>query len=164
MDHPVAAELAWAVTRAGHATLRFNFSGVGASAGQPGGAEAQTEDVDAALRLLEENTGTVAVAVASLGGSAATVLTVAARHPALVGLALVSPASVQVEDFARLPKPLLVVVGAEEALPRAALAAAVGEAGGQLVVVPGADARFVRNLPEVGRAVARWLARLGPSG
>ena len=163
MDQPVAAELAWAVTRAGHATLRFNFRGVGASPGPPGGPEAQAEDVEAALRVLEETTGTAAPALASLGGSAATVLGLERLHPGLAGLALVSPEGLEVEELARVRHPLLVVVGEEEPLPRAALAAAVAEAGGRLVVVAGADARYQRNLPEVGRAVAQWLPGLAPS-
>src|SRR5438105_8414107 len=33
MIAPVIAELAWALTRAGHATLRFDYRGVGASRG-----------------------------------------------------------------------------------------------------------------------------------
>src|SRR3954469_11565845 len=33
MVAPVIAELAWALTRAGHATMRFNYRGVGASRG-----------------------------------------------------------------------------------------------------------------------------------
>jgi len=163
MEQPVAAELAWAVTRAGHATLRFNFRGVGASAGQPGGQQAQAQDIEAAMRVLEENTRTAALALASLGGSAATVLGLGGMHPGLAGLALVSPQGVEVEELARVRHPLLVVVGEEEPLPRAALAAAVAEAGGRLVVVAGADARFLRNLPQVGRALAQWLPALAPS-
>ncbi len=40
MEGPVIAELAWALTRAGHATLRFNYPGIGASAGVFSEAEA----------------------------------------------------------------------------------------------------------------------------
>ncbi len=160
MDHPVGAELAWAVSRAGHPTLRFNFRGVGASPGPPGDAQAQVQDVEAALRVLEESAGTVVAAVTSLGGSAPTVLALDQAHPGLAGVALVSPALVEVEELARVRHPLLVVVGAEETVRSAALAAAVAEAGGSLVVVAGADARFQRNLPQVGRSVAEWLAGL----
>ncbi len=163
MDHPVGAELAWAATRAGHPTVRFNFRGVGASPGTAGPKEAQQEDVEAALRVLEENSGTVAAAIATLGSSASTGLAMARAHPGLAGLALVSPALVEVEELARVPQPLLVVVGAEEPGLRAALAAAVAEAGGTLVIIPGADGRFLRNLSEVGRSVVQWLAQLSPS-
>ena len=139
MDNAVCAELAWAATRGGHPTLRFNFRGVGASPGRPGGRPAQVQDVEAALRALEENAGTVA------------------------GLALVSPSGIDVEELARVRHPLLVVAGEKEQLARAALAASVMEASGTLVVVPDADARFQRNLTEVGRSVARWLEGLSPS-
>jgi alpha/beta superfamily hydrolase len=163
MDNPVGAELAWAATRAGHPTLRFNFRGVGASAGQPGESSAQLDDVESALRVLEENTGTVAAAAVALGGSAPTLLALAANHPGLAGLGLVSPDDVEVEELARVRSFLLVVVGEAEPLRRAALTAAVAEAAGTLVVIPGADARFQRHLPLVGRSVARWLEGLAPS-
>jgi alpha/beta superfamily hydrolase len=157
MDHPVGAELAWAATRARHPTLRFNFHGVGASPGRPGTPASQQADIEAALRVLLENEGTVAVAVAALGGSAPLALQWARMHPGVAGLALVSPGGVEVEELARFGLPLLVVVAEAEPLPRAALAAAVAEGQGTLVVVPAADARFHRNLPDVGRAVASWL-------
>jgi uncharacterized protein len=163
MDHAVCAELAWAATRSGHATLRFNFRGVGASPGHPGGRLAQVQDVEAALRALEENAGTVAAAAACLGASAAVLLELFQAHPGLAGLALVSPSGIEVEDLARVRHPLLVVAGEKEPLRLAALAASILEASGTLVVVPNADARFQRNLTEVGRSVARWLEGLSPS-
>jgi uncharacterized protein len=163
MDHAVCAELAWATTRAGHPTLRFNFRGVGASPGPGGGTASQVEDMEAALRVLEENAGTVAAGVACLGGSAVAVLALLEAHPGLAGVALVSPCGLEAEDLARLRHPLLVVCGEKEPLRRAAWAAAVAEASGTLVVIPHADARFQRNLTDVGRSVARWLAGLSPS-
>lgn len=164
MDHAVCAELAWAATREGHPTLRFNFRGVGASPGSPtGGQDALVQDMEAAWRVLEQNAGTVATAVACLGGSALPLLAFSDTHPGLAGLALVSPSGIEVEDLARVRHPLLVVAGEKEPLRRAALAAAVAEAAGTLALIPDADARFHRNLTEVGRAVARWLAGLSPS-
>jgi alpha/beta superfamily hydrolase len=163
MDHAVAAELAWAASRGGHPTLRFNFRGVGASPGQPGSQDSQVEDMEAALRALEENAGTAAAAVVCLGGSAASLLGLAEAHASLAGIALVSPGELSVEALGRVRHPLLVLVGEGEPIRRADLAAAVAEAGGSLVVVPGDDARFQRNLPEVGRSVALWLGGLAPS-
>jgi alpha/beta superfamily hydrolase len=163
MDNRVGAELAGSVTRAGHATLRFNFRGVGASPGRPGNPASQAEDTLAALRVLEANVKSAAVAVASLGASADTLLELAAVHPGLVGVALLSPSALDAAALRRLRLPLLVVVGEKEALFSAALSAAVAEAQGTLVVVPAADGRFLRNLPQVGRAVVRWLSTLGPS-
>jgi hypothetical protein len=61
-------------------------------------------------------------------------------------------------DLARLRSPPLVVVGAmESTLSRVALAAAASEAGGTFEVVDGADSAFVRNLPQVGKAVVTWV-------
>jgi uncharacterized protein len=163
MDHPVGAELAWACSRAGHPTLRFNFRGVGASPGETGGPPTQREDVEAALRALEENVGAGSAAIASLGDSASTGLALALSLRGLAGLALISPGRLEAKALEGLRPPLLVVVGAEEPSPRAALSEAVAEVGGTLVVVPGADGRFQRNLPEVGQAVVRWLQSLSPS-
>jgi hypothetical protein len=157
MDHVVCAELAWAAARAGHPVLRFNFRGVGASQGTRGEAASRLEDAAGAVRLLRENAGTVDVAVAAVGGSAGTGLALAREHPGIVAVALVSPPA------AALGGPgvrLLCIVGEEEP-GRAGLVAAAAEAGGRVEVVPGADARFRRNLPEVGRLALRWLEGAG---
>jgi alpha/beta superfamily hydrolase len=153
MDHVVCAELAWAAARAGHPVLRFNFRGVGASQGTRGDEATRLEDAAGALRLLRENAATVDVAVAGVGASARTVLALAREHAGIVAVALVSPPA---EAIGAPGIPLLCIVGEEEP-ERAGLVAAVTETGGRVEVVPGADARFQRNLPEVGRLALRWL-------
>lgn len=160
MDHVVAAEVAWAAATSKHATLRFNYRGVGASQG--GRGEGLVEDAEAALRVLEENTGCANPALLAIGGSAQVALELVSRHPGVGGIALVNPARIGAEDLSRLAHPLLVAVAEEyRTLPLAALAAAVTEAGGLFEVIEGADVVFTRNLPRVGRAVARWLAAIG---
>ena len=154
MDHVVCAELAWATARAGRPVLRFNFRGVGASQGTRGDEDARLEDAAAALRLLRENTGQVDAAVAAVGGSAETAVRLAREHPGIVALVLVSPPVPAL--LQQVGVPLLCIVGEEEPA-RAGLLAAAGEAGGRVEVVAGTDARFHRNLPEVGRAALRWL-------
>ena len=164
MDHVVAAELAWAAATAGFPTLRFNFRGVGASQGSHGGPAELAEDARAALQLLHENTGTAAVVVAAIGGSAALGLELLAGPSALRGLALVAPTGIAPERLAVFDRPLAVVVGElDERLPRAALAEAVIQAGGRLAVVEKADATFTRSLPQVGKVVVHLLKRLAPS-
>src|SRR5262249_56386504 len=100
-----------------------------------------------------EAAGEVEVAVASVGPSAETALRLVGEHPGVVALVLVSPP-------AGLPAgagvPLLCIAGEDEP-GQAGLAAWVAEAGGRLDVVAGADARFQRNLPQVGRLALRWL-------
>ncbi|AFE04983.1 hypothetical protein COCOR_03028 [Corallococcus coralloides DSM 2259] len=160
MDHVLAAEVAFAVARAGFPTLRFNHRGVGASQGVRGTGGALVEDAEAAMRVALENAGTTALAVASLHGGARVALALQERHPAVGGLCLVAP-DVDPLSLVRLSCPLLVIVGAEDTrVPRAALAAAVAEAGGDLEVIDDAGATFHRNLPQVGRAAAAWLQRL----
>src|SRR5688500_17664222 len=52
MESPIIAELAWAATRNGHATLRFNYRGVGASEGAFGDADDSLADaIEAAEQL-----------------------------------------------------------------------------------------------------------------
>jgi hypothetical protein len=158
MDHVVCAELAWAAARTGRPVLRFNFRGVGASQGSRGDAVSRVEDAAGALRLLRENAGAVEVAVAAVGESAGTALALAGEHPGIVAVALVSPPPGALALRGQVP--LLCIVGEDEP-GRAGLVAAAGEAGGRVEVVPGADARFQRNLPEVGRLTLRWLEGAG---
>ena len=55
-------------------------------------------------------------------------------------------------------RPVLGVVAEEDPrIPRAALAAALSESGGTLHIVPGTGPTYSRNLPEVGKAVVRFL-------
>ncbi|HSP18152.1 MAG TPA: alpha/beta hydrolase [Myxococcaceae bacterium] len=158
MDNVVCSELAWASARAGRPVLRFNFRGVGASQGTRGGDDAQLQDAAGALQLLGENTGESDLAVAAVGASAEIAARLVSEHPAVVGLVLVSPAPIILDGA--LDIPLLCIVGEDEP-GRQALLAAMEVAGGRVEVVGGADARFQRNLPEVGRAAVRWLEGVG---
>jgi alpha/beta superfamily hydrolase len=162
MDHVIAAELVWHAANAGFPTLRFNYRGVGASQGRRGPLDALLEDAEAALRTLLENSGSPAVAVATLHGGAQVALALQARCPEVAGVALVAPAGVEPQQVERVTRPLLVVVGTESVgLPQAsALGAAVAGAGGVLEVVEDAGPTFHRSLPAVGRTVAGWLQRL----
>jgi hypothetical protein len=156
MDHVVCAELAWASARAGRPVLRFNFRGVGASQGQRGDGDARLEDAAAALRLLRENTTQLDVAVATVGASAETAVRLTSEHPGVVALVLVSPPASALGGPLGLP--LLCIAGEDEP-GQAGLLAAAAEAGGRVELVTGADARFQKCLPEVGRLALRWLER-----
>lgn len=142
----------------GAAVLRFNFRGVGASQGERGDRASRVEDSAGALRLLRENTGVVDVAVAAVGGSAETAVRLVGEHPGVVAVALVSPPPDALT--AGVCAPFLCIVGEHEP-GRTGLLAAATEAGGRVEVVSGADARFQRNLPEVGRVALRWLEGAG---
>ena len=159
MDHVVAAEIAWAVSQTGRATLRFNFAGVGASQGGRGGGAAQRADLRGAITVLRENTGASAVCAAAIGASARLLIEEAARDDALCGLCWISPNGVSVKDILALERPLLVLMGsdAQEDVPRG-WHQALAQVGARVEVVERADATFNRNLPHVGRTLARWLS------
>ncbi|MGA9520546.1 MAG: alpha/beta hydrolase [Myxococcaceae bacterium] len=159
MDHVIAAEVAWAAASAGFPTLRFNFKGVGGSQGERG--DDVLEDLEGALRLIQENTDTTSVVCLAISQSAKPALELARRHPALAGLVFVSPVGIGGSDLAPVSLPLLVVMGARDIRqPRVAFASAVTEAGGRFEMVEDADHVFQRNLPEVGRHVRDFLRHL----
>jgi len=159
MDHVVAAEVAWACAQAGHPTLRFNFRGVGGSQGQRG--EGLLEDGEAALTVLAENTRSAAPVLVSIGASALLSLGLVKRHPGICGLAMVNPAGVEPTDLLQCERPVVGVIAEEDPrIPRAALAAALTESGGTLQIIPGTGPTYTRNLPEVGKAVVRFLQEL----
>src|SRR5687767_13450694 len=67
MESAIIAELAWAVTRKGHATLRFNYRGVGASEGSFTDVEASILDATDAAEHLKESVDAKTIAIAGLG-------------------------------------------------------------------------------------------------
>jgi alpha/beta superfamily hydrolase len=179
MVAPVVAELAWALTRAGHATLRFDYRGVGASQGkssqlapEPGQVRApsidatrlaaEVEDLRAACEHLEA-TASPGVPVCCIGYSfGAAVALQVAGDARLSHLILIAPPTA-LSDFsalARVEKPTLVVCAHQDALSDVGalrnLLAALGDRA-SLEVIPHADHGFRRGLTELGRAVAQWL-------
>ncbi len=161
MDHIVGAELAYAVSHAGHPTLRFNYRGVGGSQGRVSKEPRElVEDALAAWELARDNAHGALPAVASIGASDAVALELVRRHGA-AALALVSPTLARAEDLVSLPRmPVCVVVAEHDAAQdRAAWAQALEVHGGLLTVIPGADRSWQRNLPLVGKAVAALVAR-----
>jgi hypothetical protein len=163
MDHVVLNEVVWAVATAGHATLRFNFRGAGASPGPAGDESSRLEEAACALEQLEQNTACTRVAVVALDESATLACELARHHSSVAGVCWISPHAFAVESLLRLRKleGLVVVAQEDRQLPRSALSAVVDEAGMMLEVIPKADASFTRNLSEVGKAVVGWLSRWG---
>jgi uncharacterized protein len=165
MDHVVGTELAFAASRQGHPTLRFNYRGVGASQGaRSRDVEAWLADARAALELAQDNAGGSPVLVASIGASDAVALELARRWP-VAGLALIDPSVVRPEDL-RTVRVALGVVLAEDDGRQAhpSWAAALQAVAGTLTIVPGATRTYQRSLPLVGKAVAALLQRLAGAG
>jgi alpha/beta superfamily hydrolase len=161
LESPVLSELAFAAAKVGLASLRFNWRGVGASAGEPSGA-ADDADVDygSALDQLAETVSGPIVAGGYSFGSAAAVR--AARAGARVDrLLLVAPppALIAPAAIAASGLPALVLVGEYDTIAPARDLAAAFEGAPQIAlhVVPHADHFFGEGLAELTRIAAEWL-------
>ena len=166
MTSPVLGELAYACKRAGYASIRFDWRGVGASAGALSGESADADaDYRAALAYLEETVpGPLVAAGYSFGAVAA--LRVARLHPRVRRLLLVAPPldHLDRDALAAFRGSALLVTGERDALsPVAALEALAGEDPRRRVEsVAEADHFFAVGLAALGRVAAGWLE--GPRG
>jgi alpha/beta superfamily hydrolase len=162
MESPVVSELAYACAGAGLASLRFNWRGVGASAGAPSGELEDAEaDVGAALTHLAGTLpGPLVAAGYSFGAAAAA--RAALRHRRVQRLLLVAPPPALLDPVALgsfAGATLLVAGSLDGVAPTHALeslAARLPRA--ELRVVPDADHVFAAALAELGRIAADWLA------
>jgi alpha/beta superfamily hydrolase len=163
MDHVIGAEVAFAVARAGHPTLRFNYRGVGASHGPLSKSPHDwLADARAALVQAMANTEGAHSLVVTIGASDAVALRLS-ENETLAGLVLISPSLVQPEDLLRRRPdwPVAVIVPEHDASPnRAQWAEALGSLDAALTVVPGATRAYQRNLPLVGKAVVALLQQV----
>ncbi|MBM4382184.1 MAG: alpha/beta fold hydrolase [Deltaproteobacteria bacterium] len=161
MESPVVAEVAFACHRAGIATLRFNWRGVGASAGEPSGDEGDADaDYGAALAHLAETVPGALLACGYSFGSAAAVRA-AERSPRVRRLVLVAPppALIAPARIAALRARALVITGDRDNFVRvAALQDAFASAANvTLRVLPGVDHFFMDGLSDLGKEVSEWL-------
>jgi alpha/beta superfamily hydrolase len=161
LDSPVVNELAWACVKRGIASLRFNWRGVGASAGQASGDPgAADEDYAAALaHQLASVAGPLVACGYSFGACAA--LRAGAREPRVRRLLLVAPPPALLDRaaLAGFAGRVLIVTGALDAMaPPAELEEIRGLAReARLAVIPDADHFFMAGLAEVGRLAREWL-------
>jgi alpha/beta superfamily hydrolase len=165
MISPVVAELAWAITRGGHPTMRFDYRGVGASRGRSrhepstmaiGDVADEVEDLYKIADHLLTTTGMPAVCAVGYSFGAKVVLD-AAPEARVSHLVLVAPPN-RLADFGELAaveKPLLVVCAHHDSYCDRANLRLPEQA--KLDVVPHADHVFGRGLTEMGKIVATWL-------
>jgi alpha/beta superfamily hydrolase len=170
MDSPIVVAAAEACARRGLATLRFNFRGVGASAGTWDEGRGEQDDVRAALAHLRRQLAPparVALAGYSFGASMATA--VAAGGEPLAGLALIAPPLAtpgwQHPGPLAIEGPLLVAAGSEDPycppMALATLATLIPEA--TITVIDGTDHFFSAGLQALDDALADWAAKLSGS-
>jgi alpha/beta superfamily hydrolase len=161
MESPVLNEIAYACTKAGIASLRFNWRGVGASVGVPSGdvADAEADYAAAVAHMGETVSGPIVACGYSFGAGAAA--RGAFSDPRIDRLILVAPppAMLPPDAFARLARPVLVMVGECDSLVEPALLGELVEraGGAQLEVIPLADHFFGAGLADLGRVAADWL-------
>jgi alpha/beta superfamily hydrolase len=161
MSSPVVGEVAFACQRAGYATLRFDWRGVGASAGLPSGETADADaDYGAALaHLADTAAGPLLAAGYSFGAAAA--LRCASSHPRVRRMILVAPpvAMLDAAALASFRGSILVLTGEHDGYaPPDALRAALSPAPRcTLEVVPEADHFFQDGLADISRIAAKWL-------
>jgi len=171
MTVPVIAELAWAITRAGHPTLRFDYRGVGASQGtirhQPGSERigdvaGEVDDLrDAIDQLLASTRSGVACALGYSFGAA--VVLGAAADTSIDRIVLIAPplARWDFSGLRKVEKPVFIICAERDRhCEREKLRGMLGK-GAAMTVVPQADAGFLQSLPELGKSVVAWL-RTGP--
>lgn len=167
MENPVVVRIAEVCGDLGLATLRFNFRGVGRSAGTHDGGAGEQRDVEAALTHLAGLVGAgrpLALAGYSFGATVAAGL--APRYAGLAGLALVAPPLTRVDNgrfttLAAFGERLLLVAGTrDEVCPIDALTR-LGEAlpRATLAVIDGANHFFFGKLFPLGEDVATWARR-----
>ena len=162
---PPIAELAWALTRAGHPTMRFDYRGVGASRGrsrhQAGSSRIEDvrDEVEDLLAAVDQLLATARMPTACAIGYSfgAKVAAEAARDARISHLVLVAPPN-RIADFsalARIEKPLLVLCAHPDShCDRSALGA---PEHARIEVIPRSDRSFARGLTEMAKAVATWL-------
>jgi alpha/beta superfamily hydrolase len=163
MESPVVTEIAWACQRAGRSSLRFNWRGVGASAGRPSG-DAGDADVDyaSAVRfVLDTVPGPWMACGYSYGALAA--LRASRHRPAPERLLLVAPPTgmLDVGLLTAFAGEALVVAGREDTwFDAAALSAATIETPRiRVEVIPDCDHFFMTGLGQLARVLADWLGQ-----
>ena len=160
MDAAALNELAYALSRAGRATLRFNHSGVGASpvrAGKDPSAEPELE-ARAAAALLRESAGVQKLAVLGYRSGAHTALSLLDLASAVILVA--PPADLKLEPIRLAPIPAQFLIAEADPLRRQ-WGNHCATTGDTLTVIPAADLQFLRGLPQLGRAVVEFIESLG---
>lgn len=163
MHNNVVATLVAGFSAAGHATLRFNFRGVGASSGTHDEGRGEIDDVRAAVSCLLAHRAVETVAVAGYSFGAWVGLAAGAADPHVNRLIGVAPpvASRDHGFLAAAAKPTLLIAGdADDIAPIDVLRAieARMRAPRSLVIVEGADHFFWGREQEVAGAAAQFLA------
>ena len=160
MHNHVVTGLGEALAEAGAATLRFNFRGVGRSAGVYDGGAGEASDAVAAIDFLRARAPDARVVLAGYSFGAMVAAAAATMRP-LDGLLLVSPPLA----FAALPPlpdgvPVLAIAGDRDPLAPLAAILAIKGAGVQTAIVEGADHGWWPGLESLTAEAAKFAEQL----
>jgi alpha/beta superfamily hydrolase len=162
MDSPVVTELAFALDAAGMSSLRFNWRGVGGSAGAPSG-ENDDADVDfaASLAFLRDTVRGPLMAMGySFGAATALRATRTARGLRRLVLVAPPPSLIDASLVQGFDGPILLVSGDSDRFVDVDVLAQWEAARDDvtLEVLEGADHFFMMHLAELRRVIDGWLA------
>jgi len=152
MDAAVLNELAFACSRRGHPSLRFNFGGVGASQGKSNTLAQLARDARAALRLLRQSSGFQPTAVVGLGTGGEVALRLARDA---TRLCLISPPPELV--LPEVSTEILFAL-AESDPGRARWSSQCAAQGDRLALIEGADPAWNRGLVQLAREVVGFVS------
>jgi uncharacterized protein len=165
MRTPIMAAIARACADHGWYALRFNFRGVGASAGEWSGGRHETDDVAAAVDYARSIAPGLAVGLVGYSFGAFQILAYLERGGGADAVALVGVGTKDVSFVPRalpaIPDGTFIVAAENDQFGTAdELRAAVPQA--RIATVSGVDHFFVGKRDEVGALVAEELARVLP--
>ncbi len=161
-DSPVVSEIAYACEKVGLASLRFNWRGVGASAGEASGSfEDAVEDYTAALDFLEESVSPPLVAAGySFGGATAAVAGARTTVRRLVFIAP-PPAMLERAVVADFKGKVFIAVGDQDTISPASELAVLVEGLDHVTFETLDDTdhffMFGTGLADVNRKLSAWL-------
>lgn len=160
LNNKVAQTLARALVQLGYRTVRFNFRGVGASAGVWDGGRGEVDDALAVVAAHRAAGESLVLAGFSFGGSVASraAAALAAAGSPVQRLVLVAPAVVNFE-MAAVPDDTLLLHGeADDVVPLSAVMDWARPAALPVTVVPGVGHFFHGQLPRLKALVVQGLA------
>ncbi|MCI0567962.1 MAG: alpha/beta fold hydrolase [Acidobacteria bacterium] len=168
MHSPVIFRAARALHRRSYATLRFNFRGVGRSAGSYDGGRGEKQDVLAALETLIRKVPNVPVTLLgySFGSRVGFEAAGDVRVSRLIGIGV--PLALGPIDFLMgIGKPLLLIQGEQDPfapLPDVQRLIRTLGSSSRLILIPGADHYFNGKLDQLEESLATALMEAPFSG
>jgi alpha/beta superfamily hydrolase len=161
LENPVVTEIALRLESVQLASLRFNWRGVAASAGEVSGEnDIADQDYGAALAFLEESvTGPISACGYSFGSAAAVRAAASSERISRLILVAPPPALLDADALARFDGPVFMAVGdRDEFAPLAQVEELASKLeNATLEVLVGSDHFFATGTGELGRALERWL-------